>query len=168
MWYQHRAGNINERADADRCGPAPGGLTSALQREILWHLKGLTAVTGNVVEMSPPMMRQRRPSSWAQSSRWTSCISWAGQEAPAGRYKPNCPGEGSCDSGTRFSGLLHPEPVASGSHAISAERPDRKPRSVIPIGRNRVLTPPNGTMVQSYVSQGAMIYCDDRHYVAAA
>jgi agmatinase len=34
--------------------PAPGGLTSALQREILWHLKGVHAVGGDVVEVSPP------------------------------------------------------------------------------------------------------------------
>ncbi len=34
--------------------PAPGGLTSALQREILWHLKGISAVGGDVVEVSPP------------------------------------------------------------------------------------------------------------------
>jgi agmatinase len=34
--------------------PAPGGLTSALQREILWHLKGVDAVGGDVVEVSPP------------------------------------------------------------------------------------------------------------------
>ena len=34
--------------------PAPGGLTSALQREILWHLKGVNAVGGDVVEVSPP------------------------------------------------------------------------------------------------------------------
>jgi agmatinase len=32
----------------------PGGLTSALQREILWHLKGVNAVGGHVVEVSPP------------------------------------------------------------------------------------------------------------------
>jgi agmatinase len=31
--------------------PAPGG---ALQREILWHLKGVNAVGGDVVEVSPP------------------------------------------------------------------------------------------------------------------
>jgi agmatinase len=34
--------------------PVPGGLTSALQREILWHLKGVNAVGGDVVEVSPP------------------------------------------------------------------------------------------------------------------
>jgi agmatinase len=34
--------------------PAPGGMTSALQREILWHLKGVNAVGGDVVEVSPP------------------------------------------------------------------------------------------------------------------
>jgi agmatinase len=34
--------------------PAPGGLTSALQREILWHLKSVNAVGGDVVEVSPP------------------------------------------------------------------------------------------------------------------
>jgi agmatinase len=34
--------------------PAPGGLTSALQREVLWHLKGVNAVGGDVVEVSPP------------------------------------------------------------------------------------------------------------------
>jgi arginase family enzyme len=34
--------------------PVPGGLTSALQREILWHLKGVDAVGGDVVEVSPP------------------------------------------------------------------------------------------------------------------
>ena len=34
--------------------PAPGGLTSALQREILWHLKGVDAIGGDVVEVSPP------------------------------------------------------------------------------------------------------------------
>jgi agmatinase len=34
--------------------PAPGGMTSALQREILWHLKGVKAVGGDVVEVSPP------------------------------------------------------------------------------------------------------------------
>jgi agmatinase len=34
--------------------PAPGGLTSALQREILWHLKGVNAIGGDVVEVSPP------------------------------------------------------------------------------------------------------------------
>jgi agmatinase len=34
--------------------PAPGGLTSASQREILWHLKGVNAVGGDVVEVSPP------------------------------------------------------------------------------------------------------------------
>ena len=34
--------------------PVPGGLTSAMQREILWCLKGLNAVGGDVVEVSPP------------------------------------------------------------------------------------------------------------------
>ena len=34
--------------------PAPGGLTSALQREILWCLKGINAIGGDVVEVSPP------------------------------------------------------------------------------------------------------------------
>jgi agmatinase len=34
--------------------PAPGGLTSAQQREILWHLKGVNAIGGDVVEVSPP------------------------------------------------------------------------------------------------------------------
>jgi agmatinase len=34
--------------------PAPGGLTSAMQREILWHLKGVNAIGGDVVEVSPP------------------------------------------------------------------------------------------------------------------
>lgn len=34
--------------------PAPGGLTSGLQREILWHLKGVNAIGGDVVEVSPP------------------------------------------------------------------------------------------------------------------
>ncbi len=34
--------------------PVPGGLTSALQREILWGLVGLNAVGGDVVEVSPP------------------------------------------------------------------------------------------------------------------
>jgi agmatinase len=34
--------------------PAPVGLTSALQREVLWHLKGVHAVGGDVVEVSPP------------------------------------------------------------------------------------------------------------------
>jgi agmatinase len=34
--------------------PAPGGMTSALQREILWHLKGVNAIGGDVVEVSPP------------------------------------------------------------------------------------------------------------------
>jgi agmatinase len=34
--------------------PAPGGLTSALQREILWCLKGVNAIGGDVVEVSPP------------------------------------------------------------------------------------------------------------------
>jgi arginase family enzyme len=34
--------------------PAPAGLTSALQQEILWHLKGVNAIGGDVVEVSPP------------------------------------------------------------------------------------------------------------------
>lgn len=34
--------------------PVPGGLTSAMQREILWRLKGVNAVGGDVVEVSPP------------------------------------------------------------------------------------------------------------------
>lgn len=34
--------------------PVPGGLTSAMQREILWGLVGLNAVGGDVVEVSPP------------------------------------------------------------------------------------------------------------------
>jgi agmatinase len=34
--------------------PAPGGLSSALQREILWNLKSVNAVGGDVVEVSPP------------------------------------------------------------------------------------------------------------------
>lgn len=34
--------------------PVPGGITSAMQREILWGLCGLNAVGGDVVEVSPP------------------------------------------------------------------------------------------------------------------
>ncbi len=34
--------------------PVPGGITSAMQREILWGLEGLNAVGGDVVEVSPP------------------------------------------------------------------------------------------------------------------
>lgn len=34
--------------------PMPGGLTSAMQREILWGLVGLNTVGGDVVEVSPP------------------------------------------------------------------------------------------------------------------
>jgi len=34
--------------------PVPGGITSAMQREILWGLVGLNAVGGDVVEVSPP------------------------------------------------------------------------------------------------------------------
>ena len=34
--------------------PVPGGLTSALQREILWGLVGINAVGADVVEVSPP------------------------------------------------------------------------------------------------------------------
>ena len=34
--------------------PLPGGITSAMQREILWGLKGLNVVGGDVVEVSPP------------------------------------------------------------------------------------------------------------------
>ncbi|HEY9785782.1 MAG TPA: arginase family protein, partial [Candidatus Obscuribacterales bacterium] len=34
--------------------PVPGGITSAMQREILWGLAGLNAVGGDVVEVSPP------------------------------------------------------------------------------------------------------------------
>lgn len=34
--------------------PVPGGITSMLQREILWGLRGLNAVGGDVVEVSPP------------------------------------------------------------------------------------------------------------------
>ncbi|VEB33462.1 Guanidinobutyrase [Legionella cherrii] len=32
----------------------PGGLSSAMQREILWGLVGLNMVGGDVVEVSPP------------------------------------------------------------------------------------------------------------------
>ena len=71
--------------------PATGGtgtparrLTSALQREILWHLKGVDAVGGDVVEC-------RRYDAGAQtaivarSSRWTSCI--LGEERPGRRLR---------------------------------------------------------------------------------
>ena len=34
--------------------PMPGGLTSAMQREILWGLLGLNMVGGDIVEVSPP------------------------------------------------------------------------------------------------------------------
>ncbi|MBL7479968.1 agmatinase [Legionella bononiensis] len=34
--------------------PMPGGLTSAMQREILWGLVGLNMIGGDVVEVSPP------------------------------------------------------------------------------------------------------------------
>lgn len=34
--------------------PVPGGITSMMQREILWGLRGLNAVGGDVVEVSPP------------------------------------------------------------------------------------------------------------------
>lgn len=34
--------------------PVPGGLTSLMQREILWGLKGIDVVGGDVVEVSPP------------------------------------------------------------------------------------------------------------------
>lgn len=34
--------------------PLPGGITSAMQREILWGLHGLNLVGGDVVEVSPP------------------------------------------------------------------------------------------------------------------
>lgn len=34
--------------------PLPGGITSAMQREILWGLKGLNVVGCDVVEVSPP------------------------------------------------------------------------------------------------------------------
>ena len=34
--------------------PVPGGITSMMQREILWGLKGINAVGGDVVEVSPP------------------------------------------------------------------------------------------------------------------
>ncbi|HEY9677016.1 MAG TPA: agmatinase [Drouetiella sp.] len=34
--------------------PVPGGITSAMQREILWGLVGLNVVGGDVVEVSPP------------------------------------------------------------------------------------------------------------------
>ncbi|HVA29450.1 MAG TPA: agmatinase [Candidatus Baltobacteraceae bacterium] len=34
--------------------PVPGGITSMMQREILWGLCGLDAVGGDVVEVSPP------------------------------------------------------------------------------------------------------------------
>ena len=34
--------------------PVPGGITSTMQREILWGLKGVNALGGDVVEVSPP------------------------------------------------------------------------------------------------------------------
>lgn len=34
--------------------PVPGGITSMMQREILWGLKGINAVGGDIVEVSPP------------------------------------------------------------------------------------------------------------------
>jgi agmatinase len=34
--------------------PLPGGITSAMQREIIWGLSGLNIVGGDVVEVSPP------------------------------------------------------------------------------------------------------------------
>jgi agmatinase len=34
--------------------PLPGGITSAMQREILWGLSGMNIVGGDVVEVSPP------------------------------------------------------------------------------------------------------------------
>lgn len=34
--------------------PCPGGISSMMQREILWGLRGLRAVGGDVVEVSPP------------------------------------------------------------------------------------------------------------------
>jgi agmatinase len=34
--------------------PMPGGITSAMQREILWGMHGLNIVGGDVVEVSPP------------------------------------------------------------------------------------------------------------------
>ncbi|MBL0189521.1 MAG: agmatinase [Candidatus Obscuribacter sp.] len=34
--------------------PVPGGITSAMQREILWGIHGLNVVGGDVVEVSPP------------------------------------------------------------------------------------------------------------------
>ncbi|MBX9723077.1 MAG: arginase family protein, partial [Candidatus Obscuribacterales bacterium] len=34
--------------------PLPGGITSAMQREILWGIHGLNVVGGDVVEVSPP------------------------------------------------------------------------------------------------------------------
>jgi agmatinase len=34
--------------------PMPGGITSAMQREILWGFRGLNIVGGDVVEVSPP------------------------------------------------------------------------------------------------------------------
>lgn len=34
--------------------PLPGGITSAAQREILWGLRGMNVVGGDVVEVSPP------------------------------------------------------------------------------------------------------------------
>ena len=34
--------------------PLPGGITSAMQREIIWGLSGMNIVGGDVVEVSPP------------------------------------------------------------------------------------------------------------------
>ena len=34
--------------------PLPGGITSAMQREILWGLSGMNVIGGDVVEVSPP------------------------------------------------------------------------------------------------------------------
>ena len=34
--------------------PVPGGISSLVHREILWGLKGINAIGGDVVEVSPP------------------------------------------------------------------------------------------------------------------
>ena len=36
--------------------PMPGGLTSAMQRQILWGFVGLNMIGGDVVEVFPPYM----------------------------------------------------------------------------------------------------------------
>jgi hypothetical protein len=63
--------------------PAPGGLTSALQREILWHLKGVTLSAAMSSRYRHHTMKLPRPRSWARPLRWTSCIFWGKQETPA-------------------------------------------------------------------------------------